>query len=198
MKFPHIAGVALALTVSAGQGALAQTDRIAGGFTTVTFSPAFIAATQGSGIAITDLGGNALPNSTEPLPATQGDIDLQTGVTNVIFKEGFQVTDAAKARLRVENLILHASQTASAITGDVIENGQLLGRREVFIVNKNPDLSLPLQAENGILTLPTLSLGLSPKFVTLLDGIVGPLVNPGTEVATATPIAIVVPDAAAP
>ena len=48
-----------------------------------------------------------------------------------------------------------------------------------------------------MLTLPTLSLGLSPKFITQLTAVIGPLINAGTEVATATPIAVVVPDTAA-
>ena len=187
-------GLALALTGLASHGASAQTDQIVGGITTLTFSSSFIDYTRESGIFLTDLSGNTLQNGAEPLPATQGAIDIQTGITDVIFKEGFQFAYIGRTTLRVENLILHASQTGSDITGDVIVNGHLLGRQEVFIVNKNPNLSLPLPVEDGVLTLPTLSLGLSPEFVTQLDAIIGPLVNAGTEVAQAAPIAVVVPD----
>lgn len=188
--------LALALAGLAGHGAFAQTDQIVGGITTVTFSPSFIAYTRGSGIFLTDLEGNTLQNNVEPLPATQGAVDLQTGITDVIFKQGLQFTYTGKTVLRIENLILHATQTSSDVTGDVIVNGHLLGRQEVFIVNRNPDLPLPLPVDNGILTLPTLSLGLSPQFVTQLGAIIGPVVNAGTEVAQAAPIAVVVPDTA--
>ena len=187
-------GLVLALTSLASHGASAQTDQIVGGITTVTFSSSFIDYTRESGIFLTDLNGNTLQNGAEALPATQGAIDVQTGITDVIFKEGFQFAYIGRTTLRIENLILHASQTGSDITGDVIVNGHLLGRQEVFIVNKNPNLSLPLPVEEGVLTLPTLSLGLSPQFVTQLDAIIGPLVNAGTIVAQATPIAVVVPD----
>ena len=197
MKMLYAAGLALALTFPALPYASAQTDQVVGGYTTVTFSSSLIAFTRESGIFITDLAGNTLVNSAEVLPATQGAVDLQTGETNVIFKGGFQAVYIGKTTVRVENLILHASQTSSAITGDVIENGKLLGRQEIFVVNKNPGLTLPLQVVNGILTLPTLSLGLSPKFVTQLTSVIGPLVNAGTEVATAAPVAVVVPDTAA-
>ena len=194
MKFPCTIGLALALTGLASHGASAQTDQIVGGITTVTFSSSFIDYTRESGIVLTDLGGNTLQNGTEPLPATQGAVDLQTGVTDVIFRQGFQFAYIGRTTLRVENLNLHASQTGSDITGDVIVNGHLLGRQEVFIVNKNPNLSLPLPVVDGVLTLPTLSLGLAPAFVTQLDAIIGPLVNAGTEVAEAAPLAVVVPD----
>lgn len=194
MKKLYTACLALALSVSASHRAFAQTDQITGGYTTVAFTSAFLDFTQESGIAVTDLAGNALPNGIEVLPAAQGAIDLQTGATNVIFKGGFQAVYIGKVTVRVENLILHASETDSAITGDVIENGQLLGRKEIFVVNRNPNLSLPLQVKDGILTLPTLSLGLSPKFVTQLSKVIGPLVNAGTVVATAAPIAVVIPD----
>ncbi len=196
MKSLCAAGLGIALTVSASHRAFAQTDRIVGGYTTVTFSSSFLDYTQESGIAVTDLQGDALQSGIEVLPADRGAIDLQTGVTDVVFKGGFQVAYIGRTTVRVENLILHASQTASAITGDVIENGNLLGRQEVFVVNQNPNLSLPLQPVNGVLTLPTLSLGLSPKFTTQLSRVIGPLVNAGTEIASAAPIAVVVPDTA--
>ena len=196
MKFRYVAGLAVALAGLAAHRASAQTDQIVGGITTVTFTSAFIDYTAESGIVLTDLGGNALENGAEPLPATQGAVDLQTGVTDVVFKGGFQFNYIGRTTLRVENLILQASRTGSDITGDVIVNGQLLGRQEVFIVNKNPNLSLPLPVVGGILTLPTLSLGLAPAFVTQLDAIIGPLVNAGTVVAQAAPVAVVVPDAA--
>lgn len=195
MKLFCTLGLALALTGLASHGASAQTEQIVGGITTVTFSSSFVAYTRESGFVLTDLSGNALQNGAESLPATQGTIDVQTGITDVIFKEGFQLTYNGKTILRFENLIINASRTNSNITGDVIVNGHLLGRQEVFIVNKNPNLSFPLQVEGGVLTFPTLSLGLSPAFVTQLDAIIGPLVNAGTEVAQAVPIAVVVPDA---
>ncbi len=198
MKFPRTIGLALTLTGLASHGAFAQTDRIVGGITTVTFSSSFVDYTRESGIFITDLDGNALQNGTEPLPASEGAIDLQTGVTDVIFKEGFQFAYLGKTTVRLENLVLNAGQTASDITGDVVVNGHLLGRQEIFIVNKNPNLSLPLRATNGVLALPTLSLGLSPEFLTQLDAIIGPLVNAGTEVAQASALAVVVPDTTSP
>ena len=194
MKSICIAGFAIALTVSASHPAFAQTDQIIGGYTKVVFSSEFIAFTEESGIAITDLGGNPLQNSTLTLPPTQGVINLQTGVTDVVFRSGLQASYIGRTTVRVENLILSASQTSAAITGDVIENGQLLGRQEVFVVNQNPNLPLPLQPNGGVLTLPTLSLGLSPQFLTQLTSVIGPLINSGTVVATATPIAVVVPD----
>ena len=174
MKSLCAASLALALTGLASQRAIAQTDQIVGGITTVTFSSSFIDFTREDGIFLTDLAGNTLQGGAEPLPAVEGAIDLQTGVTDVIFKQGFQFDYIGRTILRVENLILNASQTGSDITGDVIVNGQLLGRQEVFLVNKNPNLSLPL-----------------------LDTIIGPLVNAGTEVATAAPVAVVVPDTTA-
>ncbi len=195
MKKLYAAGFTLALSFLASHHAFAQkTDQIIGGYTTLTFSSTFLDFTQESGITVTDLGGNALLNGIDILPGAQGAIDLQTGVTNVVFKGGLQAVYLGKVTVRVENLILHANETSSAITGDVIENGTLLGRQEIFVVNRNPDLSLPLQVKNGVLTLPTLSLGLSPNFVTQLSKIIGPLVNAGTVIATAAPIAVVVPD----
>ena len=198
MKSLCAAGLALALAGVASHRAIAQTDQIVGGITTVTFSSSFVAYTREDGIFLTDLSGNTLQGGAEPLPAIGGAIDLQTGITDVIFKQGFQFNYIGRTTLRVENLILSATQTGSNITADVIVNGHLLGRQEVFIVNQNPNLSLPLPVVDGILTLPTLSLGLAPAFVTQLDAIIGPLVNAGTEVATASPIAVVVPDTTAP
>lgn len=190
-------GVALALAGLVSHGARAQSDQIIGGITTVTFTSSFLDLTRESGISLTDLGGNTLQNGVEPLPASQGAIDTQTGVTDVIFKAGFQISYLGKTTIRIESLNLHASQTGSDVTGDVIVNGHLLGREEVFIVNKNPNISLPIPVVDGILTLPALSLGLAPAFVTQLDAIIGPLVNPGTEIASAAPIAVVVPDTTA-
>ena len=197
MRALTAASLAIALTGAASHRAAAQTDQIVGGITTVTFSSSFVAFTREDGIFLTDLAGNTLEGGAEPLPATAGAIDLQTGVTDVIFKQGFQFNYIGRTVLRLENLILSATATGSNITADVIVNGQLLGREEVFIVNKNPNLTLPLPVVDGILTLPTLSLGLAPAFVTQLDNIIGPLVNAGTEVATAAPVAVVVPDAPA-
>ena len=101
MKTFHAAGIALALAVSASHVAVAQTDRIIGGFTTVAFSSSFLDYTRESGIFITDLGGNALQNGIEILPPSQGVIDLQTGVTDVIFKAGFQVGYIGRTTVRV-------------------------------------------------------------------------------------------------
>ena len=93
--------------------------------------------------------------------------------------------------MRVDNLVLHAGKSGSAVTGDFTENGAFLGRKEIFIVNQNPNLVLPLKPVGGLLTLPTLSLGLSPQLIAQLAPIIGSQFTPATQVATASPVAVV-------
>ena len=196
MKTFLATSLAFALTVSASTRAFGQTDQIVGGFTPFTFNSSFLGLLSGAGITVTDLAGNSLPNGTNVLPALQGVIDLQTGATNVTFKGGYQVTTQG-ATVRVEDMILHASEAASAVTGVIVENGHVLGRKEIFLVNQNPNLVLPLQVTDEILKLPTLSLGVAPDFTAELNKFLGkPVLNPGIQVATATPTAVVVPDIA--
>ena len=83
--------------------------------------------------------------------------------------------------------MLRASKTSSAITGDLTKNGAFLGRKELFIVNQNPNLVLPWKPVAGVLTLSVLSLGLSPELIAQVAPVIGSQFTPATQVATASP-----------
>ena len=201
MKFILAAALATALNVPTSFSARAQAqsaNQIFGGYTAITLNSSFLASAREDGIFISDLNGNALPSSastpgevTNNLAAVSGVIDLATGETNVSFRGGFLINYVGRTTVRIENLVLHADKTSSAITGDFIKNGTFLGRQQVFIVNQNPNLTLPLKPIAGVLTLPALSLGLSPYFIAQVAPVLGPQFTPTIQVATASPIAVV-------
>ncbi len=200
-----LAALAVVFSVSATPQMAAQAaNQIFGGYTAITFNSSFVASTRESGIFISDLNGNALPSAKTPgevadnLGAVSGVIDLDTGETDVFFRGGFTINYIGRTNVRIENLILHASRTSSVITGDLTENGAFLGRKDIFIVNQNPDLVLPLKPVAGVLTLPNLSLGLAPQLLAQVGPIIGSQFTPATQVATASPVAIVSPEPAAP
>ena len=198
MKLTLAAALALTLGLSAPSQVKAQAaNQIFGGYTSITFSSSFVASTRESGIFISDLNGNPLPSATtagelvDNLGTVSGVIDLDTGETNVSFRGGFLINYVGSNTVRVENLVLRAGKAGSAITGDLTENGAFLGRKEIFLVNQNPGLVLPLKPVAGVLTLPTLSLGLSPQLIAQVAPIIGSQFTPATQVATAVPIAVV-------
>ena len=82
--------------------------------------------------------------------------------------------------LRVLYLVLRASKTSAASTGGLTRNGACLDSKKIFNVNQDRNLVLPLKPFAGVLTLPSRSLGLSPKLI--------------AQVATASPIAVVSPE----
>ena len=188
-----------ALSVSAGVRAQAQAaNQIFGGYTSITFTSSFVASARESGNFISDLNGNPLPSSgngagelVDNLGTVSGVIDLDTGETNVSFRGGFLINYVGSTAVRVENLVLHAGKTGSDITGDFTKNGAFLGRMEIFVVNKNPNLVLPLKPVAGVLTLPNLSLGISPQFITQVAPVIGSQFTPATQIATASPTAVV-------
>ncbi len=198
MKLTLAAAVTLTLGMSVTPQLKAQAaNQIFGGYTSITFNSSFVASTRESGIFLSDLNGNPLPSATTPgelvdnLGTVSGVIDLDTGVTNVSFRGGFLINYVGRTAVRVENLVLRADKRGSAITGDLTENGAFLGREEIFVVNQNPGLVLPLKPVAGVLTLPTLSLGLSPRLIAQVAPIIGSQFTPATQVATASPIAVV-------
>ena len=199
MKLILAAALATALSIPASFQAQAQAaNQIFGGYTSITFNSSFVASSRESGIFISDLNGNPLPSSASTpgelinnLGTVSGVIDLDTGETNVSFRGGFLINYIGSTTVRVENLVLHAGKTSSAITGDFTKNGAFLGRQEIFIVNQNPNLVLPLKPVAGVLSLPTLSLGLSPQFIAQVAPVIGSQFTPATQVATASPIAVV-------
>ncbi len=198
MKFTLATALALTLGMSVTSQVKAQAaNQIFGGYTSITFNSSFVASTRESGIFISDLNGNPLPSAKTPgelvdnLGTVSGVIDLDTGVTNVSFRGGFLINYVGRTAVRVENLVLRAGTEGSAITGDLTENGAFLGREEIFLVNQNPGLVLPLKPVAGVLTLPTLSLGLSPQLIAQVAPIIGSQFTPATQVATASPIAVV-------
>ncbi len=201
MRAIFAAALALTLGISATSRSEAQAaNQILGGYTSITFSSSFVASTRESGIFISDLNGNPLPSAKTPgelvdnLGTVAGVIDLDTGETNVSFRGGFLINYIGRTTVRVENLILNTGKAGAAITGDFTENGAFLGRKEIFLVNQNPELVLPLKPTAGILTLSTLSLGLSPQLIAQIAPIIGSQFTPATQVATATPIAVVSQD----
>ncbi len=199
MKLILAAALATALAVSVSPQAHAQVaNQILGGYTPITLTSSFVASTRESGIFISDLNGNPLHNSAsspgeliDNLGAVSGVVDLDTGNTDVSFRGGFLINYIGRTTVRIENLVLHASNTSSVITGDLTKNGAFLGRQDIFIVNQNPNLVLPLKPVDGVLTLPALSLGLSPQFIAQLAPLFGSQFTPATQVATARPIAVI-------
>jgi len=152
MKFTLATALALTLGMSVTSQVKAQAaNQIFGGYTSITFNSSFVASTRESGIFISDLNGNPLPSAKTPgelvdnLGTVSGVIDLDTGVTNVSFRGGFLINYVGRTAVRVENLVLRAGTEGSAITGDLTENGAFLGREEIFLVNQNPGLVLPLK-----------------------------------------------------
>ena len=198
MNITLAAALALTLGIATTPQAKAQAaNQIFGGYTSITFNSSFVDSTRESGIFISDLNGNQLPSATTPgelvdnLGTVSGVIDLDTGETNVSFRGGFLINYVGSTAVRVENLILRAGREGSSITGDLTQNGAFLGRKEIFLVNQNPGLVLPLKPVAGVLTLPTLSLGLSPQLIAQVAPIIGSQFTPATQVATASPIAVV-------
>ncbi len=199
MKLILLTALAAALSVPASFEAQAQAaNQVFGGYTAVVFNSSFVATSRESGVFLSDLNGNALPtNPSNPgvlvnnLGTVSGVIDLASGETNVSFSGGFLINYVGSTTVRVENLVLRSGKAGSAITGDLTENGAFLGRKEIFVVNQNPNLVLPLKPAAGVLTLPTLSLGLSPQLIAQVGPLFGPQFTPATPVATAAPIAVV-------
>ena len=175
----------------------AQTDNTVYGHTTVAFSSAFTQQLSSFGVTITDLNGNPLPNGTLTLNTLQGVLDLQTAFGEVVFAGGYQVT-APGQTLRVQDLAFNIENATTAyISGVFVVNGSFVGRQPIFVVNQNPVgtvYSLPLVPQNGILTFNGFSLGLSPYFISLVNGALGqPALNAGTQVGTSNVYAVVVP-----
>ncbi len=191
--------LATALTIPLSYQVQAQAaNQIFGGYTAITLSSSFVASTRESGIFFSDLNGNPLQNSAsspgelvDNLGAVAGVVDLDTGDTDVSFRGGFLINYIGRTTVRVENIVLHASKTGSVLTGDFTKNGAFLGRQDVFVVNQNPNLGLPLKPVDGVLTLPTLSLGISPQFIAQVAPFLGSQFTPAIQVATARPIAVI-------
>ena len=131
MKFIMAAVLAAALGMSAGFQARAQAaTQIVGGYTATALTSTFVASTRGSGIFISDLNGNLLPNSASNsgelinnLGAVSGVIDLDTGETDVKLRGGFLINYIGRIMVRVDNLVLHANTTNSYTTGDFTKRG---------------------------------------------------------------------------
>ncbi len=201
-RFPPVktllAKLSLAATVMLAPLALhAQTDNTVYGRTTVAFNQAFTQQLSSFGVTITDLNGVALPNGTLTLNTLEGVLDLQTAFGDVFFAGGYQVT-AQGQTVRVQNLEFSiVNATTAYISGDFVVNGSFVSRQPIFVVNRNPVgtvYTLPLVPQNGTLTLNGFSLGLSPYFVTLINGAIGqPALNAGTQIGTSNVFAVVIP-----
>jgi hypothetical protein len=171
---------------------LAQARSIVYGRTTVTFTPAFVQALASNGATLTDLSQNPLQNGVNTLTALEGVIDLQTSFSDVLFSGGYQVTVAGQT-IRVQDLAFEATTpTTSFISGIFIVNGmEIGGRQPIFAVNARPTFTLPLQPQNGTITLSGLSLGLTPAFVNIVNTATGQAAfTPGTQVGTAEAYAV--------
>ncbi len=190
-----IAKLSLAAAALAAPVAMhAQTDRIIGGFTTVAFNQTFLQQLPSLGVTLTDLSGAPLRNGINVLRAVQGVIDLQTTVTDVQFRGGYQAL-VGGTTIRVEDITLDTTTTSATFTGVLVVNGTVTGRQDILIINRQPAFVLPLQPKNGVLVLPEFSLGLAPAFVAQINQAAGSAVlTPGTQVGTAVATSIVVPD----
>ncbi len=191
MNFFTKCGAAVLLTL-APIALHAQNSRtIAYGRTSVTLTPAFVQALSGSGVSITDLNLVPLQSGLNTFTAINGVLDLQTSFGEVEFSGGYQITVNGQT-IRVQDLTFEIQNATTAyISGVFIVNGTFQARQTIFTVNMAPTYTLPLQLDNGALTLPAMSLGLSPTFVSLLNSAVGQnAFNAGTQVATANEYAV--------
>ncbi len=170
----------------------AQTRNIAYGRTTITFTPAFAQTLSAQGVTISDLATlTPLQNGVDTFTALEGVLDLQTSFGEVIFAGGYQVT-AGGQTIRVQDLTFEISNATTAIiSGVFIANDKFLSRQPIFAVNMAPTYTLPLQLQNGTISLLGMSLGLTPNFISLINGAVGqPILNPGTQIGTADAYAV--------
>lgn len=173
----------------------AQTDQITGGYAVFTFTSLLLQQLASAGATLTDLSRNPLQNGALTLPSVQGVIDTQNGNGDLVFRGGYQVV-VQGTTIRVEDLAFTINGPSAVFTGIFVVNGQVAGRQDIFTVNQKPNFILPLQQANGTLTLPQLSLGLTPAFLNLINQAAGQtVVSPGTQVGTASAFPVVVPDA---
>ncbi len=186
---------AAALLMLAPAALHAQTRTIAYGRTSVTFTPAFNQALAAQGVVISDLTTlQPLQNGVDTFTGIEGVLDLNTALGEVVFAGGYQVVVNGQT-IAIQDLAFQISTpTTATVSGIFTVNGTFLSRQTIFVVNMDPHLTLPLQVQNGTLTLPMMSLGLAPYFVSLINQAAGQQIfNAGTQVATANEFAVFAP-----
>ncbi len=172
----------------------AQTRTIAYGRTSIAFTPSFLEQLAGQGVTITDLAtGQPLQNGFNSFTALEGALDLKSAYGEVVFAGGYVVNINGQT-IRVQDLAFNISSSGAVISGAFTTNDVFAGRQPIFIVNMNPNLTLPIPVQNGAITLPGMSLGLAPNFVALVNQAAGqPILNPGIQIAAANEYAVFAP-----
>ena len=188
----------LAVSVLAPVPLQAQSSTIIGGYASIVLNPTFIQRLNASGINITDLASNPLQDGVNNLPSLEGVIDLQNGNGGLVFSGGYQILFQG-TMVRVQDITFNISGPNATFSGILTAGGKVLGRRDLFFVNQKPNFSLPLRVQSGTVSLPQLSLGLAPDFITELNQAAGhTTITADLQAGTASAFPLVVPDTAPP
>jgi hypothetical protein len=142
---------ALAMLVSANLASAQKTETIEGGRTTVALASGFVSALGSLDVAHGTISPTRLRNSTVDFPVTGGAIDLDTAASQIIHSGGLTLT-AGQTEVALQSFIIDTT-SAPVITGLVSVNGKLLGRLPLFDLALPGGMTLPLEPDDGQITL---------------------------------------------
>lgn len=173
MRRIPILAVALAAMLAVGQTtALAgPTPTLAFGKTSVQLSADFLGAVTALGLTPGRIKPGKLKGTTVSFPISGGALDLATARGEIHHVGGLTLS-AGGTTVELLNFSIDTSGERPVLTGIVTANGNLVGRLPLFDLAL-PQLTLPIQPENGRVVIPNVGVTLTAEAADALNQVFG-------------------------
>ncbi len=180
----HLAAAAV-LALAPAIASAQQGHTITYGRATVNFSQNFQQTLSSLGASLTDLNAVPLANGIGIFEATEGVVDLQTGVAELTTRGGYAVS-AGGTFVKVQNLVVDLSNPLTpVVTGIFVINGTVIPRQPIFQLAVPPGTAIPLTPQNGVEILNGFPATLAPAAAATINSIFGgPVLQPNTPIGT--------------
>lgn len=165
-------------------GVFGQTRPIESGQTAVTLSASFLSAASSLGVSLAPVLPGQQFGDLVSFPIIAGILDLATARGEIGHGGGLELR-AGSTRVQLLNFAIDTSG-APRLSGTVVANGTFIGRVHLFDLTLPSGITLPLQPQNELLTIPNTVVRLSETAATALNGLFNVTAfTPGFEVGTA-------------
>lgn len=166
--------VAFAVSTALLPAALhAQSQDVAYGRLTVSFSSSFQSSVGAAGISVTDLNGNALLNGSTTFTGVGGALDVTTAAGELLHSGGYILTVGSN-KVELSSPVIDTTNTSSPVISVlVIVNGSMMSRMPLFTLSAPPGFITPLPTSAGTVQLTGILLYVAPQMATELNSLLG-------------------------
>jgi hypothetical protein len=159
-----------ALAIGIAQSATAQSNTsIGSGVTTLRFAPSFESSVATSGLTLGAVDESNVLQGLFLFPVVEGVLDLDNARGEVIHGGGFQLA-GPNLNVTFMNLIVDTTGATPYVTADLVVNNAMVLRIPILDAIL-PPLTLPLDARDGTIEIPSTSVTLRPEAADILNRI---------------------------